>query len=92
MIDDLHTTLIILHMPIVQKANHLRGYLKPSRSSVEHHVPNAQLRAVVNEEKKNTKFSRTQVSQKRPQAHHVLAVGAWRLAIGDWRLMAVGGG
>ena len=31
MIDGLHTTLIILqlHMPIVQKANHLRGYPKP---------------------------------------------------------------
>ena len=45
MIDDLHTTLIILqlHMPIVQKANHLRGYPKPSRPCVEHLVPNAQL-------------------------------------------------
>ena len=31
MIDSLQTTLIILqlHMPIVQKANHLRGYPKP---------------------------------------------------------------
>ena len=45
MIDDPHTTLIILqlHMPIVQKANHLRGYPKPSRPSVEHPVPNTQL-------------------------------------------------
>ena len=47
MIDDLHTTLhtIIhqLHMPIVQKANHLRRYSKPSRLGVEHPVPNAQL-------------------------------------------------
>ena len=32
MIDDPHTTLIILqlHMAIVQKANHLRGYPRPS--------------------------------------------------------------
>ena len=29
MIDDPHTTMIILHMPIVQKAGHLRGYPKP---------------------------------------------------------------
>ena len=45
MIDNPHTTLIILqqNMPIVQKANHLRGYLKPSRPSVEHPIPNAQL-------------------------------------------------
>ena len=45
MIDGLHTTLIILqlHMPIVQKANHLRGYPKPSRPGVQHPVPNAQL-------------------------------------------------
>ena len=45
MIDDLHTTLIILqlHMPIVQQTNHLRGYPKPSRPSVEHPVSNAQL-------------------------------------------------
>ena len=41
MIDDPHTTLIILqlHMPIVQKVNHLRGYPKPSRLGVEHPVP-----------------------------------------------------
>ena len=45
MIDNLHTTLIILqfHMPIVQKANHLCGYPKPSRPGVEHYVPIAQL-------------------------------------------------
>ena len=45
MIDGLHSTLIILqlHMPIVQKANHLRGYPKPNRHGVEHPVPNAQL-------------------------------------------------
>ena len=45
MIDGLHTTLIILqlHMPIVQKANHIRGYPKPSRPAVEHPIPNAQL-------------------------------------------------
>ena len=45
MIDDLHTTLIMLqlHMPIVPKANHLCGYPKPSRLGVEHLVPNAQL-------------------------------------------------
>ena len=45
MIDDPHTTLIIfqLHMPIMQKANHLHGYPKPSRPCVEHLVPNAQL-------------------------------------------------
>ena len=43
MIDDPHTTLIMLHMPIVQKNNHLRGYLKPSKPGVEHPVPNAQL-------------------------------------------------
>ena len=45
MIDDPHTTLIMLqlHMPIVQKANHPRGYPKPSRLGVEHPVPNAQL-------------------------------------------------
>ena len=42
MIDDLHTTLIILHKPIVKKANHLRGYLKPSLG-VEHPIPSAQL-------------------------------------------------
>ena len=44
-IDGLHTTLIILqlHMPIVQKANHLCGYPKPCRPGVEHCVPNAQL-------------------------------------------------
>ena len=45
MIDNPHTTLIVLqlHMPIVQKANHLRGYPGPSRLGVERHVPNAQL-------------------------------------------------
>ena len=45
MIDDPHTTFIILqlHMPIVQKANHLCRYPKPSRPSVEYPVPNAQL-------------------------------------------------
>ena len=45
MIDDLRSTLIILqlHMRIVQKANHLHGYLKPSRPGVEHPVPNARL-------------------------------------------------
>ena len=45
MIDGLHTPLIILqlHMPVVQKANHLRGYLKPNRPGVEHPVPNAKL-------------------------------------------------
>ena len=47
-------------------------------------------RAVLNEGKK--KCSRTQVSQKCLRAHHVLAVGSWQLAIGDWRWMAVGGG
>ena len=42
MIDDPHTTLIMLqlHMP---KANHLRQYPKPHRLGVEHPVPNAQL-------------------------------------------------
>ena len=43
MIDDPHTTFIILYMPIVQKANHLRGYPKPSRLGVEQPIPNAQL-------------------------------------------------
>ena len=45
MIDDSLTTLIMLqpHMPIVQKANQLRGYPKPSRLGVEHPIPNAQL-------------------------------------------------
>ena len=38
MIDDPHTTLIILHMPIVQRANHLRRYPKPSRPDVEHPI------------------------------------------------------
>ena len=33
----------------------------------------------------------TQFSLKCPRAHHVLAVGGWRLAAGDWRLVAVGG-
>ena len=44
-IDNLHTTLIILqlHMAIVQKANHLCGYPKLSRPGVAHPVPNAQL-------------------------------------------------
>ena len=37
MIDDPHTTLIMLqlHMPIMQKANHLCEYPKPSRLCVE---------------------------------------------------------
>ena len=45
MIDGPHTTLIMLqlHMPILQKANHLRRYPKPSRLGVEHPIPNAQL-------------------------------------------------
>ena len=45
MIDGLHNTLITLqlHMPIVQKADHLCGYPKPSRPGVEHPVPNVQL-------------------------------------------------
>ena len=45
MIDDPHTALIILqlHMPIVQKANHICGHPKPRRPSVEHPVSNAQL-------------------------------------------------
>ena len=45
MIDGLRTTLIILqlHIPIVQKVNHLRGYPKPSRPGIEHRVPNAQI-------------------------------------------------
>ena len=45
MIEDPHTTLIMLqlHMPILQKANHFRGYPKPSRLGAEHHVPTAQL-------------------------------------------------
>ena len=36
MIDDLHTTLIMLqlHMPIVQKAKHLRGCSKPILNSI----------------------------------------------------------
>ena len=57
MIDVPHTTLIILqfHMPILQKANHLRGYLKPSRPSVEHPVPNAQLH---NKQQKRSKDTR----------------------------------
>ena len=41
---------------------------------------------------KKKKCSCTQVSQKCPQAHHVLVVGSWQLANGDWQLMAVGGG
>ena len=36
------------------------------------------------------KCSLTQFSQKSPRAHHVLAVGCWRLAVGDSRLVAVG--
>ena len=45
MIDDMHTTLIIPqpHVPIVQNANHLRGYPKASRPGVKHPVRNAQL-------------------------------------------------
>ena len=45
MIDNPHTTMTILqfHTPIVQKANHLHEYPKPSRLGVEHPVPNAQL-------------------------------------------------
>ena len=38
------------------------------------------------------KCSVTQFSPKSRRAHHVLAVGGWRLAVGDWRLVAVGGG
>ena len=38
--------------------------------------------------KKKGSFS--QFSQKSPRAHHVLAVGGWRLVVGGWRL-AVGG-
>ena len=41
-------------------------------------------RAVHNEGKKKKKCSCTQISQKCPRAHHVLAID-------DWRLMAVGG-
>ena len=32
-----------LHMPIMQKTNHLGGYLKIRRPTIEHPVPNAQL-------------------------------------------------
>ena len=46
-------------------------------------------RAVLNGEKK---CSVAQFSQKSPRAHHVLAVGGWRWAVGDWQLVAVGGG
>ena len=35
--------MLLIHMPIPQKANHLRGYPKPYRLGVEHPVPNAQL-------------------------------------------------
>ena len=40
-------------------------------------------RAVLNREKKG---SCTQLSQKSPRAHHVLAVGGGQLAVGDWQL------
>ena len=45
MIDDPHTTLIMLqlYVPIMQMANHLHGYQKPNRLGVEHLVANAQL-------------------------------------------------
>ena len=45
MIDDPHTTLIILqfHMPIVQTANHLRRCPKPNRRGVKQFLPNAEL-------------------------------------------------
>ena len=38
------------------------------------------------------KCSSTPFSQKSPRAHHVLAMGGWQLAVGEWRLVAVGGG
>ena len=48
-------------------------------------------RAVLNGGKKKCSFP--QFSQKSLRAHHVLAVGGWRLATGGrWRLVAVGGG
>ena len=47
MIDNSHTILIMLqlHMLIMQKANHLHRYPKPSRLGIEHLVPTAQLHA-----------------------------------------------
>ena len=51
-------------------------------------MPGVEGRAVLNGKKM---CSFTQVSQKIPRAHHVLAVGGGRLAVGDWRLLAVGG-
>ena len=47
-------------------------------------------RAVPNGRKK--RWSVPQFSQKSRRAHHVLAVGGWQLAVGDWRLVTVGGG
>ena len=37
------------------------------------------------------KCSYTQFRQKSPRAHHVLAVGGWHLAVGNWRFVAVRG-
>ena len=70
MIDGLHTTLIILqpHVPIVQKASHLRGYPKPNRPSVEHPVPNAEL---LNKQQKRSKDTR---GKNRCSAAHTLNV------------------
>ena len=47
-------------------------------------------RAVLNGEKK--KCFVTQFPQKSPRAHHLLAVGGGWLMVGDWLLVAVGGG
>ena len=55
MIDDPHTTLIILHMPIVQNAIHLHGYLKRCRPGIEHPIPDAQLH---NEQQKRSEDTR----------------------------------
>ena len=66
------------------------GAREPRRST----LPDMQARAgrSLTKKKKKKKCSCTQVSQKCPRAHHVLVVGGWQLAVGNWRLMAFGGG
>ena len=49
----------------------------------------SEARGVLNGKKK---VFQNQFSQKSPRALHVLNHGWWRLAVGNWRLVAVGGG
>ena len=70
--------------PIHHKTSHPHGKggiwrpTQPESLKQPHPRP---IRVVLNEGKKK-KCSCTQVSQKCPRAHHVLAVGGWRLATG----------